>query len=227
MRGLDRIAAVSFDVGGTLIAPWPSVGHVYAAVAAAHGYGGLPPETLDRQFAAAWQRRGAFDYSHAAWQWIVQETFTGLLDRQAAAALLEPLYHKFEQADAWRIYDDVRPTLEALRSRGFRLAVISNWDERLRPLLRNLGLAQFFDVITVSIEAGVAKPAPGIFQRCIQALGLPAAAVLHVGDDATDDLHGARQAGLQALRIVRGPAADGEPDDLRRLDQLLERLEAS
>jgi phosphoglycolate phosphatase-like HAD superfamily hydrolase len=47
------IQAVTFDVGGTLIDPWPSVGHVYAAVAAEHGLTGVDPESLNVRFAAA------------------------------------------------------------------------------------------------------------------------------------------------------------------------------
>lgn len=225
MQAPDRIAAVSFDVGGTLIEPWPSVGHVYAAVAAAYGHGELCAETLNRQFAAAWQRRSAFDHSRAAWREIVVETFAGLLDGQAAGALLDPLYRQFEKAEAWRVYEDVVPTLQALRSRELRLAVVSNWDERLRPLLRNLGLTDFFDVITVSIEVGAAKPSPRIFQHCARALGLPACAILHVGD-SPEDVQGAQAAGLQALRIQRGPTEAG-PDQLRSLEQVLDRLPGS
>src|SRR5580700_10426449 len=44
------IRAVTFDVGGTLIEPWPSVGRVYAEVAARHGLE-VAAEDLDRQFA--------------------------------------------------------------------------------------------------------------------------------------------------------------------------------
>jgi hypothetical protein len=36
MRHRPEIRAVSFDVGGTLIEPWPSVGRAYAEVAARH-----------------------------------------------------------------------------------------------------------------------------------------------------------------------------------------------
>ena len=51
---LPAIQAVTFDVGGTLIEPWPSVGHVYANVAAHHGAPSLPVKVINRQFARAW-----------------------------------------------------------------------------------------------------------------------------------------------------------------------------
>ncbi len=43
-----RIRAVTFDVGGTLIEPWPSVGHVYAEVAARHGVAAIDVATLNQ-----------------------------------------------------------------------------------------------------------------------------------------------------------------------------------
>ena len=49
------IRAVTLDVGGTLVHVWPSVGHVYAEVAARHGINGLSAKLLDRRFAAPWR----------------------------------------------------------------------------------------------------------------------------------------------------------------------------
>ena len=64
---LRNIQAVTFDVGGTLLEPWPSVGHVYAEVAQRHGLPGADAAKLAEQFAAAWRARRGFDYSRAAW----------------------------------------------------------------------------------------------------------------------------------------------------------------
>jgi hypothetical protein len=54
-------------VGGTLIEVWPSVGHVYAEVAARHGVDGLSAELINRRFAAAWKAARQFDYSRSDW----------------------------------------------------------------------------------------------------------------------------------------------------------------
>src|SRR3954470_6861500 len=72
------IRAITFDVGGTLIQPWPSVGHVYASVAARHGLGELSTEVLNRQFAAAWKKLSGFNYSRPEWFQLVNQTFAGL-----------------------------------------------------------------------------------------------------------------------------------------------------
>ncbi len=47
MKAEARIRTVTFDVGGTLIRPWPSVGHVYAETAAGHGVKRISPEDIE------------------------------------------------------------------------------------------------------------------------------------------------------------------------------------
>jgi putative hydrolase of the HAD superfamily len=211
-----KIRAVTFDAGGTLIEPWPSVGHVYAAAARPHLSAEADPAVLNRQFRDAWKNRGSFNYSRDGWRDLVRQTFSGISNPDSF--FLE-LYERFEQPDAWHIYDDVRPTLEMLRNKGFRLGIISNWDERLGPLLRNLGLAKYFDVITISVEAGATKPAPQIFQQTLEKLGLPAENVLHVGDSNREDYLGPQQVGMPAILVERGHA---EPEASHILSSLSE-----
>ena len=74
---MEDVAAITFDVGGTLIEPWPSVGHAYAEVAARHGVDAAPEEITQR-FVEAWRRRGDFEYTKAGWAALVDETFAGL-----------------------------------------------------------------------------------------------------------------------------------------------------
>ncbi len=204
------ISAVSFDVGGTLIEPWPSVGHVYAGVAEQFGITGVAPEQLNRQFAAAWKARREFDYSREAWRELVNHSFAGLWPEPPGASCFDAMYEVFATVEPWRVFDDVRPTLAAVRERGWKLAIVSNWDERLRPLLGKLGLVECFDAIVISQEASFTKPAPEIFQRAAAALDLPAETILHIGDSRREDLDGARAAGMRSLLLDRkaGPGGD-------------------
>lgn len=205
------IRAVSFDVGGTLIEPWPSVGHVYAGVAEQFGITGIAPERLNRQFAAAWKARREFDYSREAWRELVNHSFAGLWPEPPGATCFDAMYEAFATVEPWRVFDDVRPTLAEVRGRGWKLAIVSNWDERLRPLLRKLGLIGCFDAIVISHETSFTKPAPEIFQRAAVALNLPAETILHIGDSWTEDFEGARAAGMKSLLLDRktGPVGDG------------------
>ena len=135
-----KIRAISFDVGGTLIKPWPSVGHVYAEVAAEYGWPGLSPEKLNEQFGLAWRRLKNFSHTRVEWAGLVNTTFRGVIAAPPSRAFFSALYQRFADADAWNIFDDVLPALEALAERGLKLAVTSNWDRRLIPLLRTLEL---------------------------------------------------------------------------------------
>ena len=202
------IRAVTFDVGGTLIEPWPSVGHLYAEAAQAVLGERLEPALLNERFVAAWRAAhrlpGGFNYTTAEWAGVVRDTFTGLTPMAGEAELFHALWMRFTEPGAWHVFPDVRPCLETLAASGIRLAVLSNWDERLGPLLERLDLARHFEVIVVSAEAGTHKPSPAIFAHTAQRLGLPPGALLHVGDSEQEDVAGARACGWSALLLRRG-----------------------
>jgi dihydrofolate synthase/folylpolyglutamate synthase len=202
----SSIRAVTFDVGGTLIEPWPSVGRIYAQIAERHGVL-VEADQLDRQFAAAWKARKNFGYSMSDWSDLVNQTFAGLAGAPPSDALFSDLYRYFATAAAWRVFDDVLPCLQRLKCAGLKLGIISNWDERLRPLLRALELDQYIDAIIVSGEFGRLKPDPKVFAAAAKQLGTPAQGILHVGDSAAEDFEGARKAGLRAVLLRRGQTA--------------------
>jgi putative hydrolase of the HAD superfamily len=221
VREAPSIQAITFDVGGTLIEPWPSVGHVYAEVAARHGFGGLSVELLNRQFQAAWRAATRFDYTRKGWERLVRGTFKGLVP--GPVSFFSELYDRFSEPRAWRVFDDVRPALEALSSLGVRLGVISNWDDRLLPLLERLRLQDHFEHFAISCDVGSTKPSPAIFHHAAAGLGLSPGAILHVGDSADADVEGARAAGFQARRLRRDVRqfSDGAIHSLAELRSVL------
>lgn len=207
-----RAVAVTFDVGGTLLAPRPSVGHVYAAMVARWDGAAPDPERVNRRFHAAWAARGAaFDYSRVAWAALVRETLRGVTPCAEDPAFFAALYEHFAGPEPWGVFPDVVPALEALRRGGYRLAVLSNWDPRLRPLLQALRLADFFEVLVISGEVGWHKPDPRLFAHTARLLGLPPRRILHVGDSWEEDVGGARRAGWQAAWLARNAPVPGAP----------------
>jgi putative hydrolase of the HAD superfamily len=203
------VRGVTFDVGGTLITPWPSVGHIYSDIARRYGYGEISPVALNRQFVAAWNKKQGFSHARHQWRALVNETFSGLVAAEPSEPFFSDLYHYFATAGAWRVFADVHPVLNELRAGGFKLAVVSNWDERLRPLLSELGLGGYFDAFAISMEVGATKPAKEIFDRAATDLCLPANALLHVGDAMTEDYQGATAVGMSALLLDRGASSSG------------------
>lgn len=213
-----RYPIVLLDVGETLIRPCSSFGEVYASVFRELQLD-LPGELFERCLREVWEATsarvppGADRYNRepggddAYWLRFAGETLeraTGApADPGLAAEALPRLREAFGRASSWMIYDDVVPSLEALRSAGVRLATVSNWDSRLPRLLETLGLAHYFEVIGVSCLEGVEKPAPEFFQRILRRLGAAPRDALHVGDVPELDLAGARAAGVDALLVDR------------------------
>ena len=106
---------------------------------------------------------------------------------------------------AARLYDDVLPFLEKLRSHGIAIAIVSNCDENMRDVLSGLGVSAFADALALSCEVGTAKPKARIYRHALEALGVTAEAALFVDDNAAFCAAGAAL-GLSAVQIVRGQA---------------------
>jgi putative hydrolase of the HAD superfamily len=206
------LQAVLFDAGDTLFRVRGSVGEVYATVAARHGVV-RPAADLEPCFRAAFRRMPPLGFPGAApadlprleeqwWRTVVRATFDGVAFVDFDA-FFDDLYAHFACADVWEVFPDVRPTLAALRGRGLRLAVVSNFDGRLATICHAVGLATAFDTIVMSGRTGYAKPDPRIFGAALDRLGVAASAALHVGDSEREDVAGARAAGIAALWLRR------------------------
>lgn len=204
------IRAVFFDVGGTLITPWPSVGSVYAQVAREFG---LPATeaAMEQAFRQAWKlakSTGGWTSSDKEWwRGLVRQVLQGQ-GWEDCPGYFEALYAAFAEPGAWRVFPDVAPALQVCRQRGWQVGVLSNWDERLRPLLGRLELSEYFDSLTISCEVGAEKPSPVIFAAALRAAGIPADAALHIGDSVTEDVAGATAAGWRAIQVRQPGAPD-------------------
>ncbi len=118
------------------------------------------------------------------------------------------------------LFPDAFPTLRALRARGLRLAVVSNWDHRLVERCHELGLVDHFDAVVGSATVRCEKPDPSIFDRALDRLGLSGEEVWHVGDLYLADVLGARAAGIEPVLLDRN---DLLPEvDCRRIRSLRE-----
>jgi len=107
----------------------------------------------------------------------------------------------------FRSYAEVPGVLRALRERGARIVVVSNWDVSLHGVLEQTGLRPLVDAVVTSAEFGAAKPDPAIFAHALALAGARAEEAVHAGDDVEADVHGARAAGIEPVLVAR----DGEP----------------
>ncbi len=120
-------------------------------------------------------------------------------DLDAQVRRLRAIHDDF---NLWRrVPEGLVPTLEAMRAEGWKIGVVSNSEGRLHELFARLGLAHLFDVVIDSGRVGVDKPDPRIFHLATDALGLPPAECVYLGDIPAVDVDGARGAGLDAILI--------------------------
>jgi putative hydrolase of the HAD superfamily len=124
----------------------------------------------------------------------------------------------------FRPYHDAIPALNALRTDGHGLVVVSNWDCALPDWLAPSGLLELLDGVVTSAEVGVAKPDARVFRRALQLAGAGAEQAVHVGDSPDNDVKGARSAGIRAVLVQR----DGKPpqgmEHIRSLRELVPLL---
>lgn len=130
---------------------------------------------------------------------------TAGMDSGACASLVEWLWTEQPARNLWRqpIHGMVALARE-LKARGARVAVLSNSEGGLAGLLEEVGLADAFEVIVDSGRLGFHKPDPRIFAHTLEALGVPGATPIHIGDSWAADIAGARNVGWRAMWYGRG-----------------------
>ena len=133
---------------------------------------------------------------------------------QIAWELLQSGHYLFA-ANSIRLYDDAIPTLQHFRDKGFKLAIVSNWDTPLEPLTERLGIADYFDAIVASHDVRVRseKPDPHIFNCALAAVGVSAAEVVHIGDTYAADIVGAEGVGIRPILLDRDGTQVGKWDE--------------
>ncbi len=206
---MKAIRAVLFDAGGTLI-------HVDGErICRAAGVGYDPPVFRDAEATAVTAVRAlvlAKPESRDA------ERIPLYFDTMLSALGVDDADRRLEGARAiaaehgrhnlWsKRADGSAETLEELRRRGYRTAVVSNADGRVRGLLEAAGLSPHLEFVVDSAEVGFEKPDARIFQTATLRLGLPPEACAYVGDIYEIDVVGAAGAGLHPILIGEGPAA--------------------
>ena len=206
------ITTIFFDAAGTLIYLPRSVGFHYSYVGQRIGLR-LEADALDAAFADCWKQMPSRspvdgprrDDDKGWWRELVNR----VLDRVAPGlaeldrdAYFEAVYGHFAEAGVWETYPEVSEVLGTLHGR-FTLAVVSNFDGRLRVILEHLGLTKFFAHVFLSSELGADKPDPEIYRRSLHLVGARPNETLHVGDDPERDWQGAAAARLSIFRLDR------------------------
>jgi putative hydrolase of the HAD superfamily len=232
-----RFRAIFFDAGETLVHPHPSFPELFAAVLAREGFP-VGVEAVHAQihhigdrFSQAARTEELWttspDRSRAFWLSVYERFLTGM-GLPTDDGLHETLYREFTDLANYALFDDVAPTLSALRGSGAVLGVVSNFEEWLERLLEQLEVLDEFDVRVISGLEGMEKPDPRIYRLALDRAGVEARDAAFVGDSPEFDVDPPAALGMVPVLIDRRdrhPAFVGIR--INRLTELPAALEAA
>ena len=187
------VRLIVFDLDGTLVDTFEDI-----AAAANHGLGlvGRPPQDLSlimSRVGGGGRNLMAKCLGEDATEQEITRAFEGWRD-----------YYKTHPCVHARAYPGVKETLEGLRLKGARLAVLSNkLHEITVEILRQLGLLECFDSVQGEAPPSPRKPDPGEILRLMDKYGICRDEVLIVGDGEAD-VQLARNAGVRVVGVSYG-----------------------
>ncbi|HZQ05008.1 MAG TPA: HAD family hydrolase [Anaerolineae bacterium] len=207
------IRGVIFDLGNTLMyldcdyEPL-NVSGAQAMVQYLNGRGYPTPESFTQDFLAA-RNQGRALGNTTNLEYTAEHALTDTLTRHGICYIPDGIipraiekYFELEIAQ-WHTYHDVRATLEQLKARGLRLAVMSNATDHafVQRITQQAGIAEFFDPLISSAGISHRKPDPRAFQPILDAWQIPPHEIVMVGDSPSYDILGAHRAGMRAVLI--------------------------
>ena len=209
---------ILLDSSFTLIKPSQPVGLVYAQYLNASTDLDVDPDTIQTAFQSSLARAPSPDYAlgssgHVAevswWRSLVLQIFSETLEKDSLAApvakledCFDSLFEHYAQPASWTLYPETVSFLKAASEIG-PLAVVSNFDDRLAPILNGLGIGCFFREIITSADALARKPDRKIFDFALNKLNCPAEAACFCGDSHEADYLGASSAGIRSFHLKR------------------------
>ena len=167
---------------------------------------------------------------------LVKRALLDALDGEPDEALLRralPLFrshYTVNNSTRSQLYDGVRQGLDYMRRRGYRMGCVTNKaSEFTHPLLRDLDIADYFEVIICGDDTAKIKPDPLPLLTAAQRMQVNPQESLMLGD-SSNDVQAARAAGFQIIctsygynhgEDIRRYGPDAVIDSMAELEQLI------
>ncbi|MDQ3619232.1 MAG: HAD-IA family hydrolase [Actinomycetota bacterium] len=233
--GSPLIEVVFLDAGETILHPHPSFPELFAVVSERCG------RPLDVEAIREVQERLAphlvdladetgvkdpslsAEASWAFWSYLYRRLLAelGVEDE----ALVQELYAAFSSSASYALFDDALPAMRELQRAGYRLGLISNFEQWLEEMLVELEVGHLFDVSVISGLEGVEKPDPAIYRLALERAGVGPENAVHVGDSPGMDMEPAASVGIGGILLDRKGRYHSRPEtriaSLKELPQVV------
>jgi phosphoglycolate phosphatase len=191
------VKMVMIDLDGTLIDSVPDL-----AAAANRMLADLKRPVWDMAHYRAWIGNGVPRFVKRALTGEMQAEPEDKLYEQALA--LFRWHYAAAVSDLSRPYPGVVEALERLKAQGFSLVCITNKAEAFTlPLLRNLDLHKYFQLVLSGDSLPKQKPDPLPLRHACEHFGIDSTHGVLVGD-SSNDVHAARAAGMPVICVTYG-----------------------
>lgn len=220
-----HVAAIVIDLDGTLLHTAPELAEAANRMLREMGRPAVSQELL-------------MSYIGNGIAWLVKRALTGDMHAEPDALLYEqalPVFEKHytELLLQSRPFPGVVDGLDAMKAAGFRLGCITNKVARYtEPLLKGLGLDQYFEIVLSGDSLPEKKPHPLPLLHSAKFFNVPIQQLLLIGDSLNDAV-AARAAGCPVFCVpygynhgepVEGLDLDAVVGDLHSALKLIERI---
>lgn len=207
----QAVAAVLFDLDGTLIDSAPDLAGAGNDMRVARGLAPYPFEHFRAMVGSG--ARG-----------MVARAFGVGPSEEGYLALRDEFLNRYEarMTQATRVFDSMLPVLDAFDARALPWGIVTNKATRFAdPLARTLGLWPRAAALVCGDTTAHAKPHPEPLLEAARRLGVDAAACLYVGDDLRD-VEAGRAAGMTTVAVHWGYLGEGAAIEAWGADHLLQ-----
>ncbi len=228
---LDAAELIVLDVVGTLIHPQPPAAVVYQKLGRQFG-SRLSPQQIQDRLAKAFVHQEKLDLAEGGlatseqreqtrWQQIVAEVF---VDLPKTNELFATLWEHFSQAENWAAFPDAVELTSQLNQHNLPWAMASNFDSRLRTVLKGLRQLPSPQGIFISSEVGYRKPSVDFFTTITEHFQASPEQTLMIGDSLWNDHEPAQTLRWRSRLVDRQGRYLGQPGVISSLQELIPEL---
>ncbi len=201
---MEKIKFIYLDVGDTLIHLKIPAGKIYHDILKSHNVieDVLEESVLRKYFSNSWNqmnKKNPLDHkcrytnhpkgNDGFWRELIGIFLSNFNKEELTEKIYLEIVNTFNDPISWTIDESFYTLYEIASRKNVGFGIISNWDLRLRNLLKNLHLFEYFKNVIISSEFGYEKPSEKIFREAMRQANLQADELIYTGDKPEFDYY--------------------------------------